>query len=101
LCRMLVKKFPVEDRRLACGECCIVCCKNRLGHTAESGKIAAKARLEVIACNGFAAAMQHFKLVLRIGKPLQPAFTDRVENDDPRAALGCTPQITLHARMIG
>ncbi len=45
--------------------------------------------------------MQHFKLVLRIGKTLQPAFADRIENDNARTALGSTTQITQHAGMVG
>ncbi len=45
--------------------------------------------------------MQHFKLVLRIGKPLQPALADRIENDNARAAFSRTAQIAQHARMIG
>src|SRR5690554_1842473 len=98
---MRAEKGPVESRWLACGERCIVCRENRLGHAAESGEVAAKPRLEIIACYGFAAAMQHFKLVLRIGKPLQPALADRIENDNARAAFSRTAQIAQHARMIG
>lgn len=45
--------------------------------------------------------MQHFQLVLRVGKAFQPALADRVEGYDARSSLRRAAQIAQHAGMIG
>ena len=70
-------------------------------HAFDKGKVATNLQLEIVGADGRVAAGGHLQLVLRVGKTLQPAFAQRVQADDARAALGGLAQLTQHARVVG
>ena len=97
---MLRQEDMVQNGRAAFRDGGVFGGEDGLRHAAHGGHVTAQMRLEVVAGDIGRAAAQHFDFVLRVGKPFQPAFADRVEDDDPRAAQGRLTQVAQHARMV-
>ncbi len=96
-----VDEFQIQQARRAIALGLRIALQHMLDDALDRGQIAADLELEIIRGDAGGAVVQHLQLVLRVGELLQPAFAQRIECRDRRAALGGLAQLAEHARMIG
>ncbi len=98
--RVLGDEGVVEQRGAAVAGDLDVALEHVLDHALDRREIAADLELEIVRRDPRRPVGRHLHLVLRIGEAFQAALAQRVERDDPGAALRGLAQLAEHARMV-
>ena len=99
--RVLCDELVVQHAWSAARGGIIVQREQRLADPHDRGDVTARLHLVVLRRDPRGLAAQHLNRILRVDEALKPAFAQRIEGDDGRAALRNLLQAVQHARTVG